>query len=216
MKDNRVIIAEALGTAFLVAAVVGSGIMAERLSGGNIGVALLANAIATGATLYVLVSLFGPVSGAQFNPVVSIWLSLGGRQNWSLSAVLSVAQIVGGITGCCIANIMFDLPALSLSNTVRGGAGQWVGEAIATFGLMLMIAGIGKNAPERLPAAVALFITAAYWFTSSTSFANPAVTIARMVFRQFRRHQPGECVALHSRTGFGAGGRIACRPFSVC
>ncbi len=185
MIDTRSLAAEALGTGFLVCAVVGSGIMAERLAGGNVALALLANAIATGAALYVLISLFAPISGAQFNPVVSLWLSVHKTQSWSITAAFTLAQVCGGIIGCLTANAMFGLDVLQISDSARGGTGQWIGEVVATLGLLLVIAGIGKHSRERIPTAVALYITSAYWFTSSTSFANPAVTIARVFSDSF-------------------------------
>lgn len=178
--DTRRLFAEALGTAFLNIAVVGSGIMAERLSGGNTGLALLANAMSTGAALYVLITVFGPISGAQFNPAVGLWLTLTGKQSAAQTASFAVVQVIGGIAGAMIANVMFDLPAFQVSEKLRGGGGQWVGEAVATFGLILTIAGTLRHRPENVATAVALYITGAYWFTSSTSFANPAVTMARV------------------------------------
>ena len=190
MIDHRKIISEFLGTAILVGTVVGSGIMAQKLSGGNVVLALLCNAIATGAILYVLIELFGPISGAQFNPAVSLWLTLEGKQPATQTAILSVAQISGGIAGGILANAMFDLSLFQVSTTARGGAGQWLAEIIATFGLVLTIAGLAKNKPSAIPTAVALYITAAYFFTSSTSFANPAVTIARMFSNTFAGISP--------------------------
>jgi len=190
MTEPRKAFAEALGTAMLIIAVVGSGIMAERLSGGNIGVALLANAIATGSALYVLINVLGPVSGAQFNPAVSLWLTLTGRQSLRATTTLAIAQVGGGCFGAVVANVMFDLAPFQISGTARGGMGQWLGECIATFGLILTIAASLRHKPEGLAAAVALYITGAYWFTSSTSFANPAVTIARMFSDSFAGISP--------------------------
>ena len=190
MTVQRKIVSEFLGTAILVATVVGSGIMAQKLSGGNIGLALLCNAIATGSILYVLIELLGPISGAQFNPVVSLWLTLEHKQSASQATLLSFAQIAGGIVGCIVANAMFDLNLFQLSTTAHGGAGQWLAEFIATFGLVLSIAGLAKNKPSAIPTAVALYITAAYFFTSSTSFANPAVTIARIFSNTFAGISP--------------------------
>ena len=179
-----------MGTALLVATVVGSGIMAQKLSGGNTGLALLCNAIATGAILYVLIELLGPISGAQFNPAVSLWLTLEGKQTANQTAILSIAQILGGSFGAIAGNAMFDLPLVQISTTTRGGAGQWLAEIIATFGLVLTIAGLVKNKPASISTAVALYITAAYFFTSSTSFANPAVTVARMFSDTFAGISP--------------------------
>lgn len=190
MINQRQIFSEFLGSCILVGTVVGSGIMAQKLSGGNLGLALLCNAIATGAILYVLIELFGPISGAQFNPVVSLWATLEGKQPATQTMILSVAQIAGGIVGSILANAMFDLSLVQISTTARGGAGQWLAEIIATFGLVLTIAGLAKNKPSAIPIAVALYITAAYFFTSSTSFANPAVTIARMFSNTFAGISP--------------------------
>jgi glycerol uptake facilitator-like aquaporin len=168
------LIAEATGTALLVATVIGSGIMAERLSGGNDAVALLGNTAATGAMLYVLITLFGPISGAQFNPVVT--LLLGDRKDrFSYIAV----QIVAAIAGAVLAHIMFGLDPVQIGVKPRTGAAQWLGEGVATFGLILTIMLGQRHRPDAVPALVALWIVAGYWFTSSTSFANPAVTIAR-------------------------------------
>ena len=186
----RKIIAEFLGTAMLVATVVGSGIMAQKLCSGNVGLALLCNAVATGAILLVLIELLGPISGAQFNPAVSLWLTLEKKQSAFQTSLFSAAQIAGGITGSLLANAMFDLPLIQISQTARGGAGQWLAEVVATFGLVLTIAGLAKNKPTAIPMAVALYITAAYFFTSSTIFANPAVTIARMFSDTFAGISP--------------------------
>ncbi len=155
MMDIRKLFAEGLGTALLIIAVVGSGIMAERLSGGNVGVALLANAIATGAALYVLITVFGPISGAQFNPAVGLWLTITGKQTVAQTVSFGAVQVVGGIAGAIIANVMFDLPALQISEKMRGGSGQWLGEAVATFGLILTIAGTLRHRPDGVAAAVA-------------------------------------------------------------
>lgn len=176
---------EALGTALLLAAVVGSGIMGERLAGGNVAIALLANAIATGAALYALIVTFGPISGAEFNPVVTVALALSGLAPRHRIAAHLVAQFAGAIAGVWLAHAMFDLPILQTSLKVRGGMGQWIAEAVATFGLVLMILlGASRKSPA-LPAVVACYITAAYWFTASTSFANPAVTVARALTDTF-------------------------------
>lgn len=173
-------LSEALGTGLLVTAVVGSGIMAENLSQGNVGMALLANAIATGAALFVLITVFAPLSGAQFNPIVSVWLRLTGQQTSSQTFYFVIAQVIGGCCGAVLANVMFDLDALQISQKLRGGIGQFIGEVVASFGLILTLASILRFSPQQAAPTVALYITAAYWFTSSTSFANPAVTIARM------------------------------------
>jgi len=171
--------AEFLGTALLLAAVVGSGIMGERLAGGNIAIALLANSLATGAVLVVLILIFGPVSGAHFNPGVSAVFALRGELPWRTTALYAFCQVIGGLAGVWLAHAMFDLPLLQISSHVRSGAGQWIAEFVASFGLLLTILGCVRCAPASVPYAVGLYITAAYWFTASTSFANPAVTIAR-------------------------------------
>lgn len=178
-------VAEALGTAFLLAAVVGSGIMAQRLAGGNVALALLCNTIATGAALTVLILIFGPLSGAHFNPVVSAAFAIRRDLAWPDAALYVAAQLAGGLLGVCTAHLMFDLTPLQLSQTVRTGPGQWLSEAVATFGLLLTIFGCLASAPAAVPYAVGLYITAAYWFTASTSFANPAVTIARSLSDTF-------------------------------
>jgi glycerol uptake facilitator-like aquaporin len=191
----RPVLAEALGTALLLAAVVGSGIMGERLAGGNVAIALLANAIATGGALFALIVLFGPISGAHFNPVVTLALTLRRESpaRWVLPFV--AAQIVGAILGVWLAHLMFDLPTLQASTKLRTGAGQWTAEATATFGLVLLILIGVRKAPERLPAAVAAYIVGAYWFTASTSFANPAVTIARALSNTFAGIAPADAPA---------------------
>lgn len=177
--------AEWLGTAFLLAAVVGSGIMAQKLSGGNVALALLCNTIATGAILVVLILMFGPVSGAHFNPAVTLVFALRSETAWIDAAIYTAAQIAGAIIGVWIAHLMFGLPVLQLSLTERSGTGQWLAEAVATFGLLLTIFGVASRASAAVPYAVGLYITSAYWFTASTSFANPAVTIARSLSDTF-------------------------------
>ena len=172
-------VAECLGTAFLLAAVVGSGIMAARLAGGNGALALLCNTLPTGAILAVLILTFGPVSGAHFNPAVSLALVLRRELPADAAAMYIAAQIAGGILGVLAAHAMFELPLWQVSTTVRTGSGQWFAEGVATFGLLLTILGCAARTPAAIPYAVGLYITAAYWFTASTSFANPAVTIAR-------------------------------------
>jgi glycerol uptake facilitator-like aquaporin len=186
---------EWLGTAFLLAAVVGSGIMAQKLSGGNAAMALLGNTLPTGAILVVLILTFGPLSGAHFNPAVSLAFSLRGELPWSIAAVYITAQVVGGIVGVWVAHLMFELPLWQLSITVRTGPGQWLAEAVATFGLLLTILGCIARTPAAVPFAVGLYITAAYWFTASTSFANPAVTIARALSDTFAGIAPAGIVA---------------------
>lgn len=171
--------AEFLGTAFLLAGIVGSGIMAAKLAGGNGALALLCNTIATGAILTVLILTFGPLSGAHFNPAVSFAAALRGQLAAKATAVYIGAQVFGGIVGVWAAHLMFELPLWQVSATVRTGPGQWLAEAVATLGLLLTIFGCAARTPAAVPYAVGLYITAAYWFTASTSFANPAVTIAR-------------------------------------
>jgi glycerol uptake facilitator-like aquaporin len=176
---------EWLGTAFLLAAVVGSGIMAQNLAGGNVALALLCNTLPTGAILAVLILVFGPLSGANFNPAVSVAFALRGELAWSTAALYIAAQVLGGIAGVWMAHLMFELPVWQLSMTVRTGVGQWLAEAVATFGLLLTVFGCIRQRPDAVPYAVGLYITAAYWFTASTSFANPAVTIARSLSNTF-------------------------------
>jgi len=181
----RRIVAEWLGTAFLLAAVVGSGIMAQKLAGGNVALALLCNTIPTGAILVVLILVFGPVSGAHFNPAVTLALAFRGEVPWRIVSIYIAAQIAGAIAGVWAAHLMFEMPVLQFSLTQRTGAGQWLAEAVATFGLLLTIFGCAARTPTAIPYAVGLYITSAYWFTASTSFANPAVTIARSLSDTF-------------------------------
>ena len=183
--------AEALGTAFLLATVVGSGIMAQKLAGGNVALALLGNTIPTGAILVVLILIFGPISGAHMNPAVTVAMTLRGNLATRDFAPFIAAQLVGAIVGVLAAHAMFDLPLLQVSSTVRTGAAQWLAEAVATFGLLLTIFGCVARAPPAVPYAIGLYITAAYWFTASTSFANPAVTIARALTDTFAGIAPG-------------------------
>ncbi len=195
ISAGHALAAEALGSFLLFATVIGSGIMAERLAGGNVAVALLGNTISTGAMLYVLVGMLGPVSGAHFNPAVSLVMALRGELRWRAVAGYVAAQVVGGILGVWAAHLMFDLPLLQLSHHARTGIGQWAGEAIATFGLILTILGTGRHRPGAVPSSVALYIVAAYWFTSSTSFANPAITLARSLSDSFAGIAPGDVLA---------------------
>jgi glycerol uptake facilitator-like aquaporin len=189
-------LAEALGTAFLLAAVVGSGIMAAKLAGGNGALALLCNTLPTGAILAVLILIFGPVSGAHFNPVVSLAFALRGALGRQDAAVYGLAQIAGAIVGVLVAHAMFDLPLWQLSQTIRTGPGQWLAEAIAAFGLLLTIFGcLAGGAKAAVPYAVGLYITSAYWFTASTSFANPAVTLARSLSDTFAGIAPSGVAA---------------------
>src|SRR6516225_5409913 len=186
---------EWLGTAFLLAAVVGSGIMAAKLAGGNVAVALLCNTLATGAILVVLIAVFGPVSGAHFNPAVSIAFALRAALPWSDTALYIGAQLAGGIVGVWAAHLMFELPVWQFSVTSRTGTGQWFAEGFATFGLVLTIFGCVARVPSAVPFAVGLYITSAYWFTASTSFANPAVTIARSLSDTFAGIAPAGVLA---------------------
>lgn len=184
--------AEALGTGLLVAAVVGSGIMAERLAGGSVGLALLCNTIATGAILVVLVLALAPISGAHLNPAVSLVMTLTGALPWRELAPYLVAQVVGGGLGTLAAHGMFDLPLLQFGVTARTGPPQWFAEAVATFGLLVTILAVVRFRTEAIPYAVGLYIAAAYWFTASTSFANPAVTIARSLTATFAGIAPAD------------------------
>jgi glycerol uptake facilitator-like aquaporin len=191
----RKLFAEWLGTFFLVAVVIGSGIMAERLAGGNIALALLGNTIATGAILVVIILIFGPISGAHFNPAVTFAFLLRRDIDKRTAGYYVILQILGGIAGAAVAHIMFELPLFEASVNVRTGISQWVAEFVATFGLVATIFGCIKARPEAVPYAVGLFITAGYWFTSSTSFANPAVTIARTMTNTFSGIAPADAPA---------------------
>ena len=191
----RRLCAEWLGTFSLLATVVGSGIMAERLAGGNIAIALLGNTIPTGCILIVTILVFGPISGAHFNPAVTLSFALRREIAVRESVFYVGAQIAGGICGVLVAHVMFDNPLIDPSTTVRTGLGQWVGEFVATFGLVGTVLGCLKSRPDAVPYAVGLYITAAYWFTSSTSFANPAVTIARGLSNTFAGIQPSNISA---------------------
>ena len=183
---------EAIGSFFLFATVIGSGIMGENLSGGNLAVALLGNTAATSAMLFVLITMLGPLSGAHFNPAVTLVMRLRGEIGTPDLLRYIAAQLVGGILGVWAAHVMFGLPVLQFSDHARSGAGQWLGEFIATFGLVLTILGTAKLRPAAIPASVALYIAAAYWFTSSTSFANPAITIARSLSNTFAGIAPAD------------------------
>lgn len=189
---TRNLIAEALGSFFLFATVIGSGIMAQQLSGGNTAVALLGNTLATGAMLFVLITMLGPISGAHFNPAVTVIIVLRGDLRRTALATYIPAQLAGGILGVWAAHLMFGLPIIQLSEHSRTGIGQWAGEFIATFGLVLTILGTVRMRPAAVPCSVALYITAAYWFTSSTSFANPAITVARSLSNTFAGIAPGD------------------------
>jgi glycerol uptake facilitator-like aquaporin len=201
----RRLAAECVGAFFLFATVIGSGIMAENLSRGNDAVALLANTIATGAILFVLITMLGPISGAHMNPAVSLVAASRRELGWGDAAAYIAAQLAFGILGAWAAHLMFDLPTLQLSVKARTGLGQWTGEAIATFGLILTILGTVRHRPAWVPASVALYITAAYWFTSSTSFANPAITIARSLSDSFAGIAPHDVPPFIAAQLLGAG-----------
>jgi glycerol uptake facilitator-like aquaporin len=186
------IVAELLGTGFLVAAVVGSGIMAERLSGGNVALTLLANTVATGTALVALILAFGRISGAHFNPAVSLADAIEGGLSWPETLAYILAQSSGAIVGTILAHGMFQLPAISLSHHIRSGPAQLLSEFVATFGLLSVIWGCSRSRPNALPFAVGSYITAAYWFTASTSFANPAVTVARSLSDTFAGIRPAD------------------------
>jgi glycerol uptake facilitator-like aquaporin len=192
LKLRREIAAEFLGTALLLATVVGSGIMGERLAGGNAAIALLANSLATGTILVTLIVTFGPTSGAHLNPLVSLIEALLGRCGWPKAYGYMLAQGTGAIAGVVAAHLMFDLPWISPSEHVRTGPGQWWGEVVATFGLLTVILQVAKHHRPMVPLAVGCYITAAYWFTSSTSFANPAVTLARSLTDTFAGIRPSD------------------------
>ncbi|MEW6735574.1 MAG: MIP/aquaporin family protein [Acidobacteriota bacterium] len=186
----RSLIAELIGSAMLLAAVVGSGIMGERLAGGNVAIALLANTIATGAALFVLILTFGPVSGAHFNPAVTLADAWQGGLAWRNVPAYLLAQIVGAFVGVAAAHLMFSEPIFSTSRHIRQGEAQWFSEFVATFGLLAVIWGCSHRRSSVVPFAVAAYITSAYWFTSSTSFANPAVTLARAASDTFAGIRP--------------------------
>jgi glycerol uptake facilitator-like aquaporin len=194
-STSQRVASEALGTAFLLATVIGSGIMAQRLSGGNDALALLCNTLPTGAILTVLILIFGPVSGAHFNPAVSLAFGFRGEIPWPTVGIYLLAQLFGAVVGVWAAHLMFELPVWQFSTHVRSGSGQWLAEAVATFGLLLTIFGCIAHAPSAVAYAVGLYITAAYWFTASTSFANPAVTLARSLSDTFAGIAPAGVAA---------------------
>jgi len=192
----RRLVAEALGTALLLIGVVGSGIMGEALAGGNAGLALLANALATGCMLYVIITCLSPISGAHFNPAVTLAFALRGTIPWRDAIGYVAVQVPSGVVGVWLTHLIFAQPILQVSQTLhRTGVAQWVSEALATFGLLFAIFGGLKSRPEAVPTLVALYITGAYWFTASTSFANPAVTIARGFTDTFSGIYPGHVPA---------------------
>ena len=209
---SRRVVAEGLGTAFLLTTVVGSGIMAERLAGGNVALALLANTIATGAGLLALILTFGGISGAHFNPVVTLAETSQGALPWRDAVPYVLSQLAGAFAGVALAHLMFDLPLFSASQHVRAGIGPLVGELTATFGLIVVIRMSGRTRPAMTPFAVAAFITAAYWFTSSTSFANPAVTLARSLSDTFAGIRPTDAPGFIAAQTVGAvSATIFCR-----
>jgi glycerol uptake facilitator-like aquaporin len=190
MNLTRRLAGEAIGTAFLLVAVVGSGIMGERLAAGNTAIALLANSIATGCGLWVLIAIFRPISGAHFNPVVTLAFAISGEFEWRAVVPYVVTQVVAAFVGVAAAHLMFELPLFSWSEHVRAGPAQWFSEGIATAGLLLTIWLGARAQPKWVPALVAVYITGAYWFTASTSLANPAVTLARSVTNTFAGIRP--------------------------
>jgi len=200
----QAIVSEALGTALLLATVVGSGIMAERLAGGNQAIALLGNTIPTGAMLVVLILIFGPISGAHFNPVVTLTFLWRGEAARREALIYIPAQIVGAVLGVWLAHLMFGEPLLQISLKARAGFGQIVSEFVATFGLIATILGVARHRADTVPWAVGLYITAAYWFTASTSFANPAVTMARVLTNSFSGIAPAYVLPFIAAQAAGA------------
>jgi glycerol uptake facilitator-like aquaporin len=203
-QSRRRLLAEGLGSTLLLATIIGSGIMAERLAAGNGALALLGNTLPTGAMLAVLILIFGPVSGAHFNPAVSLSFVLRGELQARTLFHYAAAQVAGAIGGVWIAHLMFELPALQIAATARTGPGQWMAETVATFGLVLTIFGTAARRPDAVPFAVGLYIAAAYWFTASTSFANPAVTIARAFSDTFAGIRPVDAPAFIGAQLLGA------------
>ena len=203
-SPGRTYLSETLGTAILLVTVAGSGIMAEKLAGGNAAIALLGNTIPTGAILVVLIAILGPVSGAHFNPAVSLAMCLTGRLSWSRLLPFTACQIAGAIVGVWLAHAMFDLPVLQISTKLRWSAGQWIAEVTATFGLLLTIFGGLRHNAAAIPAIVGLYITAAYWFTASTSFANPAAAIARSLTDTFAGIAPNSVAPFIAAQVIGA------------
>ena len=203
--QKQAIAAEFVGTALLLATVVGSGIMGERLAGGNLAIALLANALATGAVLVALIASFAHRSGAHFNPLVTLTEAAFKRLGWATASAYVVAQVLGAIAGVVAAHAMFDLPLLMESAHVRTGPHQWWSEVVASFGLLTVVLNVAKTRPDAVPLAVGSYITAAYWFTASTSFANPAVTIARALTDTFSGIRPSDAPGFILAQLVGAG-----------
>lgn len=195
MTLGRRLATEALGTAMLLATVIGSGIMGERLAGGNVAIVLLANSVATGAALVALILTFGPISGAHFNPVVTLVAALSRELAWRDAWAYIAVQIMAAFMGVAAAHMMFGEPLFFVSQHIRSGGAQWWSEFVATFGLLMMIIGCARRRPEAIPYAVGCYITAAYWFTASTSFANPAVTLARAASDTFAGIRPEDAPA---------------------
>lgn len=204
--------AEGVGSFFLFAAVIGSGVMAEALAGGNVAIALLANTMATGAILFVLITMLGPISGAHMNPAVSLVAVSRGELKFGDALAYIVVQLACGVLGAWVVHLMFDLPILQYSTKARAGIGQWTGEAVATFGLIVTILGTVRHRPTWVPASVALYIVAAYWFTSSTSFANPAITMVRSMSNSFAGIAPHDVPLFIAAQAIGAtAGALASR-----
>lgn len=206
MDPWRRCLSEGLGTTLLLAVVIGSGIMAEHLAGGNAAIALLANALATVGGLYILIEVFGPISGAHFNPAVSLVMAGRGQLEWALLLPYVAMQLLGSLLGAFLAHAMFDLPIVQFSTKLRGGTGQWIAEGVATFGLLLVIL---RAPPSRVAAMVAAFIGAAYWFTASTSFANPAAVFGRMFSDSFAGIAPSSAAGFLVSEFAGAGLAVA-------
>ena len=215
LQRPRRLLAEAIGSGFLFATVIGSGVMGARLAGANVALALLGNTMATGAILFVLITMLGPVSGAHMNPAVSLVAVLRGDLPGPDLLPYVLAQLGGGLVGVWLAHVMFEMPILELSTRVRTGPGQWTGEFVATFGLILCIVGTMRHRPDWIAPAVALYITAAYWFTSSTSFANPAITVARSLSDSFAGIRPVDVpgFVVAQLAGALAGSAVATRLF---
>ena len=207
--SKQAVASEFIGTAMLLATVVGSGIMGERLAGGNVAVALLANTLATGAALIALIATFGPRSGAHFNPLVTFTEVALKRMGWATAGAYLVAQVLGAIAGVMAAHYMFELPLLMESTHIRTGPHQWWSEAVASFGLLTVILNVAKTRPDFVPVTVGSYITAAYWFTASTSFANPAVTIARSLTDTFSGIRPTDAPGFILAQLVGAGLAVA-------
>jgi glycerol uptake facilitator-like aquaporin len=204
------LLSEGLGSLLLLATVVGSGIMGESLSGGNVAIALLANALATGAMLFVLISVFGPVSGAHFNPLVTVAMAVTRRMAWAQVPAYVAAQVAGAILGVLLAHMMFDQNLIQVSQKLRWGHGQWWSEAVASFGLLLTILALLHHKSSAIAQAVALYIVGAYWFTASTSFANPAVTLARMFTDSFAGIAPSSVIGFVLAQILGMALALAC------